>query len=75
MTSYNQLFAICPFFVNDDGMSKIVCNGIVDKSRISLEYRRKADYKNQMKTFCCDRYINCEIYRILIEKEEHAEDE
>ena len=75
MASFNQTFVRCPFFVNDDGMSKIVCDGIVEKSRISLEYKRKADYEIQMKALCCDRYINCEIYRILIEKEEYAEDE
>ena len=75
MASFNQIYVRCPFFVNDDGKSKIVCDGIVDKSRVSLEYQRKADYEAQMKTFCCDRYINCEIYRILIEKEEYAEDE
>lgn len=74
MASFNQIYVRCPFFVNDDGKSKIECEGIVDESTIFQKYRNKEDYKIQMKTFCCDRYTNCEVYRVLIEKEEYAED-
>ena len=49
------------------------CEGLVKCSRIALEYSRQKDFDIQMKTFCWDRYTNCEIYRVLIEKEEYCE--
>ena len=46
---------------------------LVKCSRIALEYSRQKDFDIQMKTFCWDRYTHCEIYRVLIEKEEYCE--
>lgn len=31
-------------------------------------YAERGDFQCQMQVFCQDRYINCEIYRVLIEK-------
>ena len=74
MSSYNQVYVRCPFFLDDDGKTRIVCEGIVRDSRISQIYAKKDDFSIQMKTFCSDRYTNCEIYRVLIEKEEYAKE-
>lgn len=74
MASFNDVYVRCPFFVNDDGRFKIVCEGITDGSTLSQHFRNKQGYKIQMDTFCCDRYTNCEIYRVLIEKEEYEDD-
>lgn len=72
MASFNQVSVRCPFFVDDDGKSWIECEGITNTSVLSQKYQTKEDYKIQMKTFCCDRYTNCELYRVLIEKDEYA---
>lgn len=71
MASFRQVNVRCPFYLDDDGKSRIVCEGLVDESRIALEYRKKEDFKIQIGAFCSGRYVNCEIYRVLIEKEEY----
>ena len=66
--SYNQVYALCPFYKWDDGKKRITCGGIVDNSSIALIYHRKADYECQFTTFCCKHYMKCEVYRLLDEK-------
>ena len=63
----NQVYVKCPFYRNDDGKTVVSCEGFVDGSTVKLQYRRKADFKQQMEIFCCDHYKNCEIYRALME--------
>lgn len=60
--------ALCPFYRYDELKNKkIVCEGIVDKSVLSLAFRRRKDYDTQLIVFCCEYYKNCEIYRMLME--------
>lgn len=66
--SYRQVHVRCPFYRSDDGRRRIICEGITDGCSLSVTYQRKADYEMQMKTFCCEHYKKCEIYRILKEK-------
>lgn len=73
MTSFNDVRVRCPFFVCDDGRSRIVCEGIADGSTLSQRFQTKQGYKIQMNTFCCDKYDYCEIYRVLIEKWEYED--
>lgn len=65
--SYKQVNVQCPFFMSDDGKHQIRCEGIVDRSNISLNYRLKADYMIQIDTFCCQYYKRCEIYQMLMQ--------
>ena len=60
-------YIACPFYRMDDGKWKLTCEGIVDGSTISQNYRCKADLEQQIEVFCCDYYKNCEIYRMLME--------
>lgn len=46
----------------------IVCEGLVDDSKIQLAYRRKNDLLIQYRVFCCENYEKCEIYRLLMDK-------
>lgn len=62
----------CPFYHGDDGSHVIVCKGLVDKSCISMRYLRKADWKIQVNTFCCQFFLRCEIFRMLINKKSEA---
>ena len=65
--SYWQAHVLCPYYKNDDGRTRIVCEGLVDNSSISLSYRWKNDFQIQMQTFCCEHFKNCEVYRMLQE--------
>ena len=61
----------CPFYRQDNSKRrKIICEGLIDGSSLSLTYQAKQDYKLQMNTFCCDKFKYCEIYRMLMQKYE-----
>ena len=66
--SFKQADVQCPFYKHDDGWRRITCEGLIDKSTISLGYMRKSDYDIQFETFCCHHYQKCEIYRMLMQK-------
>ena len=65
-TDWKDSYAECPFFLRS-GNRKIRCSGVFDGTRISWEFDRKDDKDIQMKTFCCEKYHNCEVYRMLRE--------
>jgi len=67
--SFKQVDVQCPFYKNDGG-KRITCEGLVDKSNISLGFLNWSDYEIHMRTFCCKHYKNCEIYRTLMRKYE-----
>ena len=67
--SYRQVLVQCPFYRKDvPARRQISCEGIMDESSLLLNYRRKADFEKQMEVFCCNKYTNCEIYRMLMSK-------
>ena len=66
--SYIQRDVRCPFYRCDDGARRIVCEGFVDDSSVTLAYRYKHLFDKQMEIFCCDHFQNCEAYRLLMEK-------
>lgn len=68
--SYLQVYVRCPFYQSDDGARKIICEGIVDDSNLTLSFRKKKDFETQIKVFCCEHYKKCEVCRILTEKYE-----
>ena len=65
--SYTQVYVKCPFYHRDDARSSITCEGFMDDMIIKLQYRKKADLKQQLKVFCCEHYEKCEIYRAIME--------
>ncbi len=68
--SYKQVYVKCPFYRFDDGKRRVNCEGIIEDSSLSLNFRNKEDFTIQLKTFCCQHYKNCEVYRMLIDKYE-----
>ena len=66
--SYKQADVQCPFYKFDDGKRRITCEGIIDDSSLALIYHNKQDYETQINVFCCQHYINCEVYRLLMDK-------
>lgn len=71
--SYYQVDVRCPFFKFDDGKRRITCEGLIEDSSLALIYHKKRDFETQIRTFCCEHYERCEIYRILMEKYEEDE--
>lgn len=65
--SYRQVYIGCPFYRYDDGKRKIRCEGIVDDSNIVLDFKKREDYELHINIFCCDKYKNCEVYRMLMD--------
>lgn len=65
-TDWKDCYAECPFFLRS-GNRKISCTGVSDGIRLSWEFDRADDKEIQMRVFCCDKYQNCEVYRMLRE--------
>lgn len=66
--SYKQVYVRCPFYQSDDGRRHITCEGPTERSSMTLNFLRKAEFEKQIEVFCCEHYKNCEVYRILMEK-------
>ena len=71
--SYIKAYVVCPFYMSDDGTRRVVCEGVVDGSNLSISFLRRADYETQMSVFCCQHYEKCEIYRMLMESKYEEE--
>jgi len=56
----------CPFYRFDDKKRSITCEGIIDRSHITLSYQNGRDQRKQLEVFCCEHYKKCEIYRMLM---------
>ena len=65
--TYIRVDVGCPFFKTDDGKLTITCEGVTDGSFIIQRFLRKSDWECQTRTFCCEHYKKCEIYRMLME--------
>lgn len=56
----------CPLFKKIKGGTVIVCEGPYDGClSISLAHQNKIEMKKQCNIFCCDKFCNCEIYRMI----------
>lgn len=66
--SYMQVNVKCPFYLKDNGKSRIRCEGFADGSSMEWIFTRKPDYDMQITAFCCERYEKCEIYRALMQE-------
>ena len=72
-TTWRQADVLCPFYREDRDRRCISCEGVVEASRLTMTFGRKADFDIQMNTFCCDRYHYCVIYRMLMENKYEEE--
>lgn len=70
--SHYDARAICPFYKYDDNVDvktfqRVICEGLVPDSTITLWFNDKRDRNIQVKTFCCEWFDRCEIYRMLMD--------
>lgn len=68
--SYKQVDIGCPFYRRDDGCSRIVCEGPVDDSSVSLWLASKQAFDAHIRIFCGAHYKNCEVYKMANAKYE-----
>lgn len=66
--SWLDYYAKCPFYLRCDrekGRLTISCQGVTDASILQWRFRTKQDCTIQLKTFCMDKFRNCEIYQAI----------
>ena len=68
-SSYEDASAKCPFYKSSDA-KRISCEGITFGSVLIQSFSSRDKRNIQKHTFCDDRYENCEVYRVLMEKYE-----
>lgn len=68
-TNWLDSYVKCPYYRNANSENRITCQGVADSSQLEWKFtdkkNSKADLSIQLKTFCCDRYQNCEVYQML----------
>ncbi len=68
-TSYDYANAKCPYF-RGSKKTKISCEGITDDNVILLEFFTNEKKQQHRQIFCDNKYQNCEVCRMLDEKNE-----
>lgn len=56
--SWLQCYAKCPFYIKDDGRTKIVCEGHYPTSRSGYTFGSAAHMRSHFQHYCADT-INC----------------
>jgi len=56
----------CPFYLQDDGRKKLVCEGITKQSVLAQLFDTPEDLRFQMEVFCRRDYPCCEICNMLM---------
>lgn len=59
--SYYQADVRCPYYKEDNGRNRIVCEGIIPGSVTNSFFSSRQLYKTQIKNYCCNQYWRCEI--------------
>ena len=68
-TRFDDVDVKCPFYKGSNE-KKISCEGITDDCIIILSFNSKAKRDIQKEIFCNQKYKNCEVCRMLLEKYE-----
>ena len=64
-TVWYDHYAKCPYYRHSDCKKQVICDGLFDGCSLSLRYDKREDLLIQVKTFCCDKYKNCEVHQML----------
>ena len=63
--SFHQVDVKCPYYISDNGVNKISCEGLIPGSSIAHFFRASADFKMQIRAFCSGCYWRCEVCEAL----------
>ncbi len=64
----------CPFYKGREGGKSLVCEGFGDAKSLAQVYPSRGKLRKQMEVFCCHRYRNCEVYRLLMHTKYEEDD-
>ena len=64
-TVWYDHYAGCPYYKRSDGKRDVICEGPCDDCDLILRKKNHDAFLIQVKTFCCDKYKNCEVYQML----------
>lgn len=73
MSTYDDVNAICPFFLAGD-KQRITCEGLIDGSRCINRFDYSKDREHYRSKYCDGHYEQCRIYRALNQKYEEEQD-
>lgn len=73
MSTYDDVNAICPFFLSGD-KKRITCEGLIDRSRCINRFDYSKDREQYRSKYCDKHYEQCRIYRALNQKYEEEQD-
>lgn len=68
-TMYSDVSAKCPFYKRC-GMNSVTCEGLYNKTTLSMNFDSRNDLGNYRTLFCDNGYQKCKIYRLLEKKYE-----
>lgn len=75
-TSRNDVRVRCPFYRYDECSKEqgpqITCEGLVPDSCISVSFRDVDSWERHLVACCCGNYVQCPVYRMLLEKYEEG---
>lgn len=65
-STYMRNHAKCPFYRGDTRQS-IICEGFLENSTVSMRFGAQRDMHQHSSIFCCNKFENCELYRMIAE--------
>ena len=66
--SYLKAGVTCCFYSNDDGKSRIVCEGVAGAGYVVNEFDTKEEFIDFIKKYCSKHNEKCHLYEALMEK-------
>ena len=57
---------VFPFYRHDDGVRRIVCEGLLDTGTLSQQFRGKRQMLRYMERYCFSDCTNCAIFQMLM---------
>lgn len=65
-STYMRNHARCPFYRGDTRQA-IICDGFLKNSTVSMRFGTQKEFYQHTNLFCCQRFQNCEVYRMVAE--------
>lgn len=57
---------ICPFYRYDDGIQRVVCEGLTEHSTLTQRFRGRKPMDRYMEHYCFRNCRECGIFRMLL---------
>lgn len=64
--AFERAEVVCPFYRHDDGVRRLVCEGVSDTTTLSQHFRGKRQMGKYMERYCFHDCTDCEIFSMLM---------